>query len=103
MFKRGGISSYIPYGYAVPMSVSDGTTSTTTPIYIGNDPLGEDEYVDYGSGKIYRMSGGVLTPTDPPVPLPELPTVDGTTIIDFAGQSAAVPERVEMKYRKERF
>ena len=100
MFKRGGISSYIPYGYAVPMSVSDGTTSTTTPIYIGNDPLGEDEYVDYGSGKIYRMSGGVLTPTDPPVQLPALPTVDGVTITDYAGQSAA-PSKFYAKYRKE--
>ena len=87
-------------GYVVPMSVSDGTTSTTTPIYIGNDPLGEDEYVDYGSGKIYRMSGGVLTPTDPPVPLPELPTVDGVTITDYAGQSAA-PSKFYAKYRKE--
>lgn len=94
-------TSYIPYGYEVDMSVSDGTTSTTTPIYIGSSPLGEDEYVDYREGKIYRMSGGVLTPTDPPVPLPALPTVDGTNIVDYAGQSAAVPSRFVVKYRKE--
>jgi len=73
---------------------------TTTPIYIGSDPLEADEYVDYGEGKIYRMSGGVLTPTDPPVPLPALPTVDGTNIVDYAGQSAAVPSRFYAKYKK---
>jgi len=49
-------ASYIPYGYKLPMSVSDGTTSTTTPIYIGDEPLGEDEYVDYGVGKIWRYN-----------------------------------------------
>ena len=74
--------------------------SSITPIYIGSDPLNEDEYVDYSEQKIYRMVGGVLTPTDPPVPLPALPTVDGTTITDYAGQSAA-PSRFYAKYRKE--
>jgi hypothetical protein len=42
-----------------------------------------------------------LKPIDPPVPLPALPTVDGTTITDYAGQSAAVPSRFVAKYRKE--
>ena len=96
-------ASYVPYGYEVDMSVSDGTTSNTTPIYIGDDPLGEGEYVDYGEQKVYRMVNGVLTPTDPPVPLPALPTVDGTNIVDYAGQSAAVPSRFYAKYRKEGF
>lgn len=89
-------ASYIPYGYKMDMSVSDGTTSTTTSIYIGSDPLGEDEYVDYGEKKIYRMSGGVLTPTDPPVLLPEIPTVDGTTIIDYDGTPK--PSQIHVKY-----
>ena len=39
--------------------------------------------------------------TDPPVPLPALPTVDGTNIVDYAGQSTAVPSRFYAKYRKE--
>lgn len=30
--------------------------NTTTPIYIGSDPLGEDEYVDYQAGKVYRRT-----------------------------------------------
>lgn len=44
-----------------------------------------------------------LQPTDPPVPLPAIPTVDGTNIVDYAGQSAAVPSRFVAKYRKEGF
>lgn len=210
-----GDDSGTAYGYEVDMSVSDGTTSTTIPVYIGSDPLGEDEYVDYVAGKIYRrtaqlfnkntvvkdcyislngeiqnvnyscsdfipisagsyylknvtgssiqnsvvvydankralryanVSGsytakGAITftdgdayirvniytltnldtvdiiagsieptehipyvaPVDPPVPLPALPTVDGVTITDYAGQSAAVPSRFVAKYRKEGF
>lgn len=222
-----GDDSGTAYGYVVPMSVSDGTTSTATQIYIGDKPLGEDEYVDYAEEKVYRKnplnifdankivedsanpsvfitdnmlrfgtgaslatinidapSVGAYTidievkngsastnvvqfnaffsdntvntvikitlrdsdwhrvvgitdstkkitmlqsvntsglpafikipgamlyaghspipylqPTDPPVPLPALPTVDGTTITDYAGQSAA-PSRFYAKYRK---
>lgn len=44
-----------------------------------------------------------LKPVDPPIPLPQLPTVDGTNIVDYAGQSAAVPSRFVAKYRKEGF
>lgn len=77
-------------------------SNTTTPIYIGSNPLDKDEYVDYQAGKIYRMIDGILTPTDPPVPLPALPTCEGTTIIDYVGQSVA-PEKVLLKYRKEGF
>lgn len=76
-------------------------SNTTTPIYIGDTPLGEDEYVSFKEQKVYRMVNGILTPTDPPVPLPELPSVDGTNIVDYAGQSAAVPSRFVAKYRKE--
>lgn len=72
--------------------------NTTTPIYIGSDPLDKDEYVDYQSQKVYRMINGILTPTDPPVPLPALPTVDGTTIVDYAGSGAA-PEKVYFEYK----
>lgn len=40
-----------------------------------------------------------LQPTDPPVPLPALPTVDGVAITDYAGQSVA-PSRFYAKYKK---
>ena len=221
-----GDDSGTAYGYEVDMSVSDGTTSTTTPIYIGDEPLEKDEYVGFKEQKVYRRTenlcrndfrqgGGYwyqdygnhdqrcsqeslipvtpsteytmswtndslryavqqynnqdknqttnpalsdsgwkignsfrftttdnthyiwlqfsspnyiyniaptdslvtvvkgstapstyipyLQPTDPPTPLPALPTVDGTTIVDYAGQSQATPEKVELKYRKEGF
>jgi hypothetical protein len=73
--------------------------ATTTPIYIGNEPLDKDEYIDYQAGKIYRMINGTLTPTDPPVPLPALPTCEETTIVDYTGQSQAVPEKVYFEYK----
>lgn len=96
------VGTFVPYGYEVDMSTSDGTNSTTTPIYIGDTALQKDEYVDYAEQKVYRMIDGTLTPTDPPVALPALPTCDGTTITDYVGQSAA-PEKAILKYRKKNF
>ena len=186
-------------------------SNTTTPIYIGDEPLEKDEYVDYKAGKVYRRTinyfdisaqtlidvtgtgtmrtgvylgflavgqytltfdaphnnplfitrknGNTYTyqdvnksqvpftflvnsgdeiiirlgntqtfeeqgftnicvvsgttppeiyvsyyqPTDPPVAFPALPTCDGTTIVDYAGQSVATPEKVLFEYRKENF
>lgn len=49
-------ANYIPYGYKLPMTVSDGNTVQTTPVYIGEnqlDAIGEyRDYVDKASGKI---------------------------------------------------
>lgn len=47
-------SSYIPYGYKLPLMVESGEQSQDIPVYIGNSKLGEEEYVDYGEQKIYR-------------------------------------------------
>ena len=71
------------------------------PIYIGSDPLAEDEYVSYGEQKVYRMVSGTLTPTDPPTPIPALPTIDGETIINWAGSGLA-PSEVELIYKAKR-
>lgn len=73
--------------------------ATITSIYIGDEPLDKDEYIDYQAQKVYHMINGTLTPTDPPVPLPEIPTLNGTTVIDYAGQSVA-PEKVLLEYAK---
>lgn len=232
-----GDDSGTEYGYEIDISTSDGTNTTTTPIYIGDEPLGKDEYVDFLEQKIYRKSqndidlsgqtnkttqgvsytvnslagtitakrvssgtnhaqyfvsipttlhgnlyfkacpsgGGAstyyvfmwdrttgarpkkhngttnaendlgkgnylevsvveghdtvmiiqvaqgysadnvvftpyigtvntsLTPTDPPVALSALPTAEGETVVDYAGQSVIQPEKTFLKYRKENF
>lgn len=69
-----------------PMIRKDDTTSDFEPyynikqadIYIGDTKLGADDYVDYESGKIVRNG----TPQDPPLPLPELETFEGTNTLD---------------------
>lgn len=66
------------------------------PVYIGENKLGAGEYVSYIEQKIYRDVGGTLTPTDPPVPLPEIPTIKGETIIDYDGEPK--PSQMYVKY-----
>lgn len=97
MISLGSTSlPYEPYGYKLPMTVSDGNTVQTVPIYIGENKLMESEYVSYIEQKIYRDVDSTLTPTDPPVPLPEIPTIDGTTIINYDG--TLKPSQMYVKY-----
>lgn len=76
---------YEPYGYKLPLT----SGSTPVDIYIGDDTLSTDEYVDSGTGKIYRMVDGVLTPIDPPAPFPQIPTSANSTTISWAGSGLA--------------
>lgn len=77
-------------------------TSETISLYIGSTPLDSGEYTSYKDQKIYKYVSGVLTPTDPPVPIPALPTLDGVTVVDTELDSSAVhPEKAYIKYRKE--
>lgn len=78
-------TSYIPYGYKLPLT----SGSTPVDIYIGDDTLSTEEYVDSGTGKIYRIISGTLTPVDPPVPFPQIPTTANSTTISWAGQGLA--------------
>lgn len=71
---------FIPYGYKLPLTMVSGEQSQDIPIYIGSTKLGESEYVDYESGKIYKLQDGELTPTDPPVSLPTITATGETTI-----------------------
>ena len=89
--------SYEPYGYKLPLT----SAGQGVDIYIGDDTLSTEEYVDSGTGKIYRMVGGVLTPVDPPVPFPQIPTSANSTTISWAGEGLA-PSQVELKYEKKR-
>lgn len=91
-------ANYIPYGYyKLPMTIGDGNTTQSVPVYIGENQLDAGEYVSYGEQKIYRDVDGTLTPTDPPVPLPEIPTMDGTTVIDYDGDPK--PSQMYIKYK----
>lgn len=85
ILTEGSTTSYIPYGYKLPLQ----SGSTPVDIYIGDDTLSDSEYVDSGTGKIYRMVSGVLTPVDPPVPFPAIPTSADSTTIGWAGEALA--------------
>ena len=87
--------SYRTYGELLEPRLSENFFSI--PIYIGENQLEEDEYVSYSDGKIYRMVDGTLTPTEAPVPLPEIPTIDGTTVIDYDGTPK--PSQMYVKYK----
>lgn len=80
MFVKGSTapSTYIPYGYKLPLAITSGTESKDTDIYIGDSKLLSGDYVDYESGKIVRNG----TPQDPPLPFPELETYKGTNTLD---------------------
>lgn len=69
------------------IQINSGTTyipyyNTETPIYIGDSQLMEGEYVDYEEQKVYKLVDGVLTPTDPPVPLPDISLPQDEVTID---------------------
>lgn len=57
---------YEPYGYKVPVTVSNGTDTLTTPIYLP-EPIkmvgDEAEYIDYGEQKQHRVRKNLLPNT----------------------------------------
>lgn len=53
-----------PAGYKLSMTVGDGNTAQTVPVYIGENQLGEDEYVSYGEQKIYKHTDNSCPPQD---------------------------------------
>jgi len=76
-------TEYEPYGNMV------------TPVYIGNEPLYADEYISFSEQKIYRKISGILTPSDPPVLLPALPTLSGTNIL--SAETEIQPSEIYLK------
>lgn len=70
-----------PYGYKIPLTLTSGQNADNYPLYIGGTKLGEEEYVDYEDGKVYKYSSGVLTPTDPPTPLQAITAYQGENTI----------------------
>lgn len=54
-------ASYIPYGYQIPLTNTNGQQSETYPLYIGDTKLGAEEYLDYESGKIYKKKPNLVS------------------------------------------
>ena len=73
-------------------------------IFLYNSGVETQHYTpeQYFENIVIQEVGDKYTPTDPPVPLPALPTCQGTTIVDYAGSGIA-PEKAFLKYRKENF
>lgn len=90
-------STYIPYGYKLPLA----SGNTPVDIFIGDDTLSTEEYIDSSTRKIYRMVDGVLTPVDPPVPFPQIPTSANSTTINWDGEGIP-PSQVEFTYKAKR-
>lgn len=45
-----------PAGYKIPLTnTGENSQSETYPLYIGSTKLGEEEYLDYESGKVYKL------------------------------------------------
>ena len=67
MLNAGSIAlPYEPYGYKVPVTVSNGTDTLTTPIYLPEQikKVGDEaEYIDYGEQKQHRVRKNLLPKT----------------------------------------
>ena len=89
---------YEPYGYKVPVTVSNGTDTLTIPIYLP-EPIkmvgDEAEYIDYGEQKMHRIGADDLDVT-----LPALPTVTGTNVLSIGTE--VQPSHVFVEFYKER-
>ena len=82
---------YEPYGYKIPVVTSaDGTEPITTPIYLPT-PLYSGE-VMRSDGTIARSDGTTETFT-----APQIPTLNGTTVIDV--DTAVKPESIYIEYK----
>lgn len=86
---------YEPYGYKVPVTVTNGTDTEITNLYlpeqikmVGN----ETEYIDYGEQKQYFADG-----TSVDVTLPALPILSGTNTLSVGTE--VQPSSVEIKGR----
>ena len=70
---------YEPYGYKVPVTISNGTDMQTIPIYLPEQikKVGDEaEYISYTDQKLHRIGAD-----DIDVTLPALPTIKGTNTL----------------------
>lgn len=99
ILKAQQTNAYLKQGlYKIPIALTDGARTSNYDLYIGDTKLGEDEYVDYTTQKIYKLQEGELTPTDPPATLPTITASGETTItttetlgdVEFTGDWLAI-------------
>lgn len=84
-------NEFIPYGYKIPVvTKSDGAEPITTPIYLPT-PLYSGEAMR-SDGTIARSDGTTETFT-----APQIPTLNGTTVIDV--DTAVKPTEMYIKYK----
>ena len=89
---------YEPYGYRVPVTVTNGTDTETTNIYLDEQltKSGDNaDYIDYNAQKRYNVDG-----TFADVTLPTLPTLSGTNTLSIGTE--VQPSKVYIKGEKER-
>lgn len=89
------VTTYEPYGYRVPVTVTNGTDTETTNIYLPEQlrMVGtEADYIDYGEQKQHFADG-----TSVDVTLPSLPTLSGTNTLTVGTE--VQPSRVELTGR----
>ena len=55
---------YIPYGYKLPLTITSGTESKDTDVYIGDSKLGAEEYADYEEQKVYKRTENLFDKDD---------------------------------------
>ena len=62
---EGGVGSQTTRGYALTMSLKQGmSVDRWLLVYIGNNPLGKDEYISFSEQKIYRRTGNLVNPNE---------------------------------------
>lgn len=86
---------YEPYGYRVPVTVTNGTDTETKNIYLPEQikMVGDEaEYIDYAEQKQHFANG-----TSVDVSLPALPTFEGTNILSVG--TTVQPSGVELRGR----
>lgn len=88
MLTEGSIAPdhYIPHRYTADYN-----------LYIGSTKLGAEEYVDYESGKVWKMVDGTLTPTDPPAPFPAITAYEGENTLSSTETVGEVTVRGKIK------
>ena len=89
---------YEPYCYRVPVTVTNGTDTETTNIYL-DEPLGKSgddmDYIDYKTQKRYNIDG-----TSEDITLPAIQTFSGTNTLSVGTE--VQPSKVYIKGEKER-